>query len=251
MEESRRDKLIKDLEEGFNKRVYAIVFNPLKEEGIKEGDEKYLTFFIGRENVRDCILILNGSGGEFKTALLSSCLLRGHLNYYCCFIPSVAGSSLCYFILKANKLLIGKNTILTQIDPLFEYQGESLRAIKNLSNPNKEIKDKAHEIFNYVRDKLRDLLSEKPSLLSKDCFSGDGSIRIDELGKIIDLFMGKEYHESGLQIKDLERLKLNFGLVDDRLVTIGNNLIRECRNELFEEDSRFVIQTNKGGYFFS
>ena len=81
-----RATLVMELEEIFGKRVFAIVYNRNGEEGVKEGDEKYFKHFIDeiikKEHVRDCVLILNGPGGNLKTSIICSQLLRDNLQRY-------------------------------------------------------------------------------------------------------------------------------------------------------------------------
>ncbi|MDD5015371.1 MAG: hypothetical protein PHW73_09815 [Atribacterota bacterium] len=254
IEGKRRANILK-LEEYFGKRVFVLIYNPLNEKGIDINDETYIEWFLERvikpEKIRDCVIILNGFGGDFKTAILSSSLLRENLNYYSCLVPSVIGSSLCYFVLQSNKLLVGEKSILTQIDPLFEHNGELLRAIKNLSSIDGEIRKKAHKVFDYNIEMLKNIL-KKGGLLSKECFSKNNEIHFGELGKIIDLFMGKIFHESGININELKKLKIRLKIENEEIINLANEIIGDCRNELFEEEdyNRFIIHSREGGYFF-
>ncbi|MFA5174208.1 MAG: hypothetical protein WC438_03430 [Candidatus Pacearchaeota archaeon] len=249
-------KLIEQLEAHFNKEVIFLIYDPRDEEGIKLQDEIFFEFIIERilksNNLKECVLVLNGFGGDFKTALLCSSMLRNYLNYYICFIPSVIGSSLSYFVLQSNKLIIGKKSILTQIDPLIDHKGEQLRAIKNLSSLDDEIRKKSHEAFNYNLLILRKILKKK-RILDKKCFSRRNSINSWELNRIIELFMGKQQHESGLTIEELKKLKINLVIESEEIVAIANKIINKCREELFHMDEyhRFMIQCSEGGYYFS
>ena len=68
--------------------------------------------------------------------------------------------------------------------------------------------------------------------------------------------MGKELHESGLRIKDLNELKVNYEILNEEIIEKAKMLIKLCLEELFEENQRFIIQTNKieeeyfGGFFY-
>jgi hypothetical protein len=203
---SQETEILSKLEEIFRKPVFVMVYNPFNEKGIAENDEIYIKWFIEniikKKNIRDCAIILNGFGGDLKTALLSSQILRENLNYYSCFVPSVIGSSLIYFALQSNKLVLGEKSILTQIDPIFEHKGETLRAIKNISNIDSEIRTKSQKIINYNMEILKKIL-KKGKLLDKKCFSKLDEINQDELERIVHLFMGKKFHESGLRINDV------------------------------------------------
>jgi len=87
-----RAELIKDLENLLRKRVFAIVYNRNDDEGIQEGDETYFVHFLNeiikKENIIDCVLILNGPGGNLKTSILCSQLLRDNINRYETFVPT-------------------------------------------------------------------------------------------------------------------------------------------------------------------
>src|SRR3989344_263871 len=238
MEEDYQEaEILSKLEDFFRKPVFVVVYNPHNERGIAENDERYIKWFIEsvikKRNIRDCTIILNGFGGDLKTAVLSSQILRENLNYYSCFVPSVIGSSLIYLALQANKLILGEKSILTQIDPIFEYKGETLRAIKNLSNIDAEIRSKSQKIINYNMEILKKIL-KKGKLIDKKCFSKQNEINQSELERIIHLFMGKEFHESGLKINDLKNLKINIRIEDKEIVKLANELIKKCREELFE-----------------
>jgi len=256
-EDDEVQKLIKKLETHYNKRVIAIVYNPEIKEGIKEGDDELFEFckenILNKNNIQNCIVILSGFGGDLKTALICSSILRNNLKYYCCFVPSCVGSSLLYFVLQSNKLIVSKNSILTQIDPIIEYNKKPLRAIKNLSSLNNEIRRKSHEAFNYNLEILRKVLKKK-KILDKKCFSKRNNISTKKLNQIIDLFMGKEYHESGLTIGELIKLKINLIIENEDQIKTANTIISKCREELSsmkeEGHNRFVIQYSGGGYYF-
>lgn len=254
-EDSGRILLVKKLKEHFRKEIFVLTYNRFIEEGIKEGDEQYFMFFIEqvikKRNIRDCVLIINGFGGNLKTALICSNLFRQNLNYYSCFVPSVIGSSLCYFALQSNNLLIGEQSIITQIDPLIEHDGEQLRAIKNLSHIDGDIRAKSHKAINYNIEIIKDTL-KKGRLLNKKCFSGKNEIISSELSKIVKTFMGKDSHDSVLKIDELKKLSINFRIEDQGVVVLAKDLVKSCVEELLEMDdfNRFVIQTDSGGYFF-
>jgi len=123
-----RAELVIELEKLFGKRIFAIVFNPAYEQGISEGDEISFQYFleeiIKKENIKDCIIILSGFGGNLRTGILCSQLLRENISRYSILVPSVACSSISYFLLQCDKILLGKRSIITQIDPIFNYDGE-------------------------------------------------------------------------------------------------------------------------------
>ena len=145
-----RAKIVKKLESDFKKRLFAIIFNPEYSEGIKEEDNEYFQHFIDnviiKEDIKDCVILLSGFGGNLKEAILCSQMLRESIKKYSCFIPSVACSAISYFILQGDRLLIGEESKITQIDPIFEYDGEDLRAIKHLNDPDPKIKKIAAKV---------------------------------------------------------------------------------------------------------
>jgi len=236
----------KKLEKIYGMPVFCIVYNPKMEEGIKEGDEICLGCAIEQElkkgALNKCMILLSGSGGDFKTALLMSYLIRKKFDYYSCLVPSVAGSSLCYIILHSNKLLMGKNSLLTQIDPKFDVEGESYRAIKQLDNPNPNIRNKSHDIFHYVFGELNNLLSHKYSLLKSR------KVEIGDISPIIYLFMGKEYHEDGVRLEEIKKLNVNINLVEEDVIEVSKKLVNMCWEKLLEDNKRLIVQTKNGSY---
>jgi len=260
--QKNRAELIKDLEMIFKRRVFAIVYNPYYEEskqGVQLGDQKPFTYFIEnvirKEKIKDCIFILNGFGGNLKAAIWCSDILRNNLDYYISFVPSVAGSAICYFVLQSNRLLIGKKSILTQMDPIFDYQGREFRAIKHLNDKNVEIKELAHEVYNPVFENLKRIIQNPPHVFEKGLHKKCRK-KTDFFVKAVDLLMGKEFHESGLTTKDLYNLKIDHAILREEIIDKANILVNNCRKELVSENRRFMIQTNKiedecfGGYFF-
>jgi len=256
-----RALLIKELEKYFEKRVFAIIFNPSYGNGISEGDEVYFRYFIDeiikKEKVTDCIILLSGFGGNLRTAILCSQILREGISRYSCFIPSVACSSLSYFVLQSNKLLLGRRSILTQIDPIFSYDGDDLRAIKHLNDPNPKIREIAHAMHNPVFENLKRVIKTRPNVFSKEV-AKNSQQGTEYLIKTADFWMGKDFHNSGLKFSDLERLKVVYSVVPEEIIQIAKQLVNACLEELTIEDQRFVIQTNRiedemyyGGFFYS
>ncbi len=257
--EENRAKLIEELESYFGKRVFALIFNPYYE-GIKKQDEEYIYDFlksvIKGEEIDDCIFILSGFGGNLKTAILCSEMIRRKIKKYSIFIPTVASSSICYFILQSDQLLIGKKTILTQIDPVFDHDGKDLRAIKHLNDSDPKIKELSHKFFNPVFENIKRVIQNQPHVFAKEV-SKISLKKTNYLGNLIDFWMGKDSHGSELNSKDLKKLKVNFEIVGEKIIQKAKILIQECLKELNDENQRFMIQTNKvyeekyfGGIFY-
>ncbi len=256
-----RLQLIAEIEDFFGKPVYAIVYNPSFEEGISEGDERYFSFFIEKilkpHKVKDCIIIMSGLGGNLKTSLLCSQILRNNLENYSVFIPTVAGSSLCYFILNSNLLLVGNKSILTQIDPVFYNNGEEYRCINCLNHLDPKIKRFATENFNSVFEILRDIITSDKNVFDIEVVKRSRK-KLDYLNLVINHWMKKDgSHFDKIDLKELIKLKVKFKKITPLIVEGAINLINLCREELYEENQRFVIQTNLkdedylGGFFFS
>jgi hypothetical protein len=183
--------------------------------------------------------------------ILRDCLLR-----YDSFVPTATSSSLCYFILQSNRLFIGNKSLITQIDPLFNYGDKELRAIEHLTDPNNEIKELSREIHSSTFENLKRILKSKPHVF-EDVVSKESQARYNYLEKMVKIWMKKEEHDKPLSIKELKELKVNFKIVEEEVISKTKIIIAECLNELIKEDKRFVIQTSKieenkyfGGYFY-
>lgn len=254
-----RLELIKSLESCLGKKVFAIVYNPDFEENISQGDEIYFSHFIEnvikKEKIKDCVIILFGPGGHLKTSILCSELLRKNINKYSIFVPSVAGSSLSYFVLQANCLIVGNKSCLTQIDPTFLHKGQTLRAIKCLNHPDPRIKKISSEFFNPVFENLKRVICTWPNVFEKE-ISKRSQKKVDYLIKVTDYWMHKGDHFSKITPKDLVKLRVNFFKVSDSVTDCAIGLIQECIRELQDEGQRFMIQTGlkeeqyQGGFFY-
>lgn len=262
MSEINRAKLIFELEEYFKKPVFLLVYNYLDESGksfIESGDEFFFRQFreeVFKGKITDCVLILNGPGGNTKTAIACSQIIRDSALRYDTFVPTVAGSSLCYFILKSNRLLLGEKSLITQIDPLFNYEGKELRAIENYNNSHKEIQKLAKESLNPALENLREILKNKPHVFEEEV-SQQSKTRYTYLDRLVEIWMKKKEHDQPLTLKDIKKLNIKYKLESEEIIEKTKILIKECLNELIKENKRFVIQTSKiennkylGGYFF-
>jgi len=259
-----RAELIAELETYFKKPVFLITYNYSSNPPIgfiEPGDEYYFRQFrddvLKKDSIHDCVFILNGPGGNIKTAILCSQLLRDALLRYDCFVPTVAGSSLCYFTLQSDRILLGDKTKLTQIDPLFNYEGVELRAIKHFSNTNQEIRKLAHDIHSKTFENIKRILKNKPHVFKNEVFV-ESQQRVGYAEKMVKLWMQKDDHGMSLTIKELEKLKVKFRQIDNDIIDKVKHLMKECQKELVEENKRFVIQTSNiedekyfGGYFYS
>lgn len=263
MSEKNRAELVLELEQLFRgKRVFAIVYS--RDEScpgfIRPGDEYWFRHFIDevlkKENVPECVIILNGPGGNVKTAILCSQMLRESLIRYDTLVPTALGSSLCYFVLQSDRLLLSEKSLLTQIDPVFDYEGNELRAKEHLNDSNSVIRDMAHNVFNSTRDHIQRVLKTTPHVFEKEV-SQNSQTKLRFLGKMVDFWMGKEAHEKTIAFHELKDLKVKHKKVDDEILEKAKILVDECLKELKSENMRFVIQTSRieenrffGGFFY-
>lgn len=259
-----RAELTAELEIYFGKPVFLITYNYSSNPPIgfiEPDDEFYFRQFrddvLTKKSIHDCVLILNGPGGNIKTAIACSQFLRDALLRYDSFVPTVVGSSLCYFVLQSNRLFLGDKTKITQIDPLFNYEGVELRAIEHLNNPNQEIRKLAHEIHSKTFENIKRILKDKSNVFKKEV-SVESQQRVGYAEKVVKFWMKKSKHGTPLPIEELKKLKVNFKYVPTDIIDKAKHLINECQKELVEEDKRFVIQTSNiedkkyfGGYFYS
>lgn len=258
----KRIELIKKLEEHFRKPVFLITYNYSTNPPngfIEPGDEFYFRQFRDDvlKGITDCVFILNGPGGNIKTAIACSQFLRDALIRYDCFVPTVVGSSLCYFVLQSDRLLVGEGSLLTQIDPLFNYNGKELRAIEHFNSSNPEIKRLAGDVHNSTLENMKRILKNRPHVFKKEV-SIASKKRYQYIEKVVQFWMKKSDHDKPLTIEEMEKMKIELKCVPEEVVNTAKELIKLCQDELVNEDKRFVIQTSKieerryfGGYFHS
>lgn len=254
-----RAERVSELEEIFSKRVFVIVYDA-SQGGIKLGDwiwfkSHFIDTVLGKED-KNCIFIFEGIGGNLKTAILCSELLRKNIKRYSIFVPTVAASALCYFILQSDKLLIGDKSCVTQLDAVFDSDNEEIRAIKALNHPDPRIKSLAKETHSFLLERIKKILKNTPHVFNKGV-AKKSQKKLDYLCKVADAWMGKEKHESPIKRKDLIKMEVNFQKINEKVIKKATELIEECRKELKIENKRFTIQTSKiesglfGGFFYS
>jgi len=238
-------KLIKGLTEALGSEIIAIIYNPRREEGMKEADCKFLKhILISRRHVSP-LFILNGNGGDFVSGVFFPYIIRNSVKNYAVYIPRICCSALCYTLLKANRLLVGENTIITQIDPTFQYKGEVRRAVKVMKS--KKINDRflierAREIFSLAEGEVRKLIAS-PSLFRERKLKYYEHMQMDDLAS---LFMNKGDHYDEVSIKELEKLGAKVeDLRNWREDTVANELIFKCQDFTIENDVRVVFVSSR------
>src|SRR3989344_5110798 len=109
-------------------------------------------------------------------------------------------SALCMLFLKADRLHLTPSTRITQFDPIFDYDGNRIRAIQYLKSQDEVLKEKSRQSFQNVRDLITSMISEPPSLFDfeKEDFEnfGDGE-------KLVSIFMNKDEHNREVTYEEL------------------------------------------------
>lgn len=225
-----------------NTHILSIVYD----DAIKPKDIEYFLYTLEKFNIQNFVLLLHGIGGCTNAALLMAEKL-GRMGKYTVCIPLYCGSALVYLSLKANQMIWLPTTRITQIDPYIldprdPKRKKELRVIKELDNLDPEIKIKCHDTFCAVRDKIIELIKEKPSLYDhkKESFEdfGDGE-------ELVSIFMNKKDHESKVHYKELKRLNYSIKLTDDEdLMILYENIIKISLNILRLQKARFMIASS-------
>lgn len=220
----------------------CLVYNPLEGGGeIIEGDVENIFSFINGLKENQTTILLDGPGGNVEEGLNITRCIRNKFSTMRSIVSGVCGSALCFPILKSDKLIVLKGASITQIDPIFEHEGEPIRAVEHLRDKDGDVKDKANRVFKEVRDKVFDMLWEKPSLLN-DCGTEFEHCHKDF---IVDEMMTQEKHED--EVKDIAfeylPLKVEFRS-DDNLKNICNELIKRLRQYLIVTGRRYSIASS-------
>ena len=222
--------------------LIAIVYNPTKDDGLKDDDCKFLKFLLTKCNFNSPCFVLSGHGGDFKAGIYFPHIIKFHVRNYKVYIPKTCGSALCYTILQAEELLIGKNTKITQIDPTFEHNGEYVRAIKYIRSSDEELRVKAREIFDLAQEKIIELC-KPPSIFEFKTLDPD-EFQTKEL--ITANFMNKEEHEKAITQKELEELEINYKKIDDEdVLNLAHEFIEACQDFTIDNEVRVIFVSSK------
>ncbi len=232
-------KLICGLKDVMRKgEIIAIIYNPEKKEGMQERDCDFLNALLDKVKYTYPLILLSGHGGDFSTGLFFPTLINKKVEKYRVFIPRVCGSALCYTILKSRELFIGENTYISQIDPLFEYNGKMVRAIEHIHSVNDDLKGKSREVFDVAQKYVKEL-SKKPSIFKYRDMSED---EFQHVELIVTNFMNKEDHIREVTPKDLEELEVNLTKVHGSDADkISNNLVTLCQDYTIEQNARVIF----------
>ncbi len=239
--EAEIDDLLEELTSSFNKReILLILYNPNHIEGeVQEKDLYALREILKKCKIRYPLLILYGRGGEFTPSVMLPRLLKKYVKKYKVYVPSFCSSCLCYTLLKADELILGPKTKITQIDPVFPHEGEQFRAIKQLKSKDPILKEKSRTVFYMAQKQIRELI-RPPSLFKfKNLDYGE----YEHTVLIVKNFMDKEKHSSEITTKELVESEANVKELseEDRGVEICNKIIKRCNEFMLKENLRAMI----------
>lgn len=233
-------KILKNIEEKIDcNGLIAMIYNPLEGFGeILEGDTKNIYAFITGLEISQATILLHGPGGNFIEGMNIAYIFRNKFSTYKTFVPQICGSALCFPILKSDKLILLKKGIITQIDPVFEYEKQPFRAIKYLRSENPILKEIANRVFHYSEKQIFNLIKERPSLFQhdkKDFESVDGE-------NIISAMLNRDEHSDKVEAIAFQFIPFNVEFRDDNeLSKLCNNLIRQVQWYLMETERRYFI----------
>ncbi|GEM_PF-7054487 len=221
--------------------IILIVYNPYKEEGIQKKDADYLMYLFENVTFSAPLIVLSGHGGDWKTGVLFPYIIKKKVNSYKVCVPYTCSSALCYTLFKAEELWTGEKTKLTQIDPIFEHEGEWRRAIKNIRSIDPSLKEKARKTFDLAQKHVNEL-SKPPSVFRyKNMYPDEFQHR--EI--IIESFMNKDDHMEELIQKDLVDLEVKMKEMEEDADKIAKEVVELCQDFTIEKDVRVVFASSK------
>jgi len=237
--EKKIKSLVQELKDKLGVReVIAVVYNPKSSEGMKHQDCNFLKILFEKTNYVYPVFLLSGHGGDFSPGILFPYLIKESVNNYKVYIPRVCGSALCYTIFKANELLIGEKSEITQIDPKFEYEGEELRAIKHIRSTNDNLKKIAREVFDVAQDYVKKMCYP-PSVFKFKIMDPN---EFQHMNFIATYFMNKDNHETAITFKELEEMEVNIRKITDfDTEKIADELVFSCQDFTIQNDVRVIF----------
>jgi hypothetical protein len=228
---------IKKLSDNLGKQIIAVVYNPCMKEGMKESDCFFLKFLLKKARYTAPLFILSGRGGDYVPGVLFPYLILDKVKNYKTYVPLTCGSALCYTLIKSSKLYLGKNAKITQIDPTFEYRGESLRAINHLRSMDPLLRRNARDTFNNAKENVAKL-SEPPSIFKFEVMNPKEFQHQDD---IATYFMNKDEHETPLTKKELGELEVNFQELSEEIDNLSEEFIQVCQDFTIKKEVRVIF----------
>jgi hypothetical protein len=246
--EQARDLLTK-IQEATGVHVFSIVYNPYKE-GIKtplstneKDDAWYINAALEHSKITDANVILHGPGGDFKIGMKMAYTLRKYLKNYKTIVPSICCSALCFCALKSDQLEINDKSKITQIDPLFEEDGQLLRAVEVQFCEEETRRHKAKKILSACKEQIMQLIKEKPSLYNHRKVEWEEVYDVDQIS---DRFMWKPDHLEGVSFEEMGSLNLKVKKNEDpELINLMKKYVELCQEILIYEDRRVIIGCSK------
>jgi len=239
--ESEIKDLLLELQSRIGPEIVAIIYNPLREEGMKRQDSRFLKFLFENNRYNKPMLILSGHGGDFIPGIEFPYIIKSHVKRYGVFVPSTCGSALCYTILKSEELIVGRNTDITQIDPQFPWEdGNVYRAIKVIKDDtitDADLKKTARDILHMAEHHLKELCSQ-PCIFKYKNFAPQEFQHIDYLTAV---FMNKEDHEKKITSKELLALEANLVPINESIDQLANDFLKKCQDFTIKKNVRVTF----------
>ncbi|HME87083.1 MAG TPA: hypothetical protein VKE88_01610 [Candidatus Nanoarchaeia archaeon] len=226
-----------EIEVGLNCNGFLfLVYNPLELGGeIIEGDSRHIYDFLNGLSFRQATILLHGPGGDFKEGLVITYAFRKKFLTYRSFVPGICSSALCLPVLKSDGLIILKDGTITQLDPIFDYEGKPKRAIKHLKDETDSVlREKANAIFQYSRNEIFKLIETKPSLYDEGKGELDYVIKTD----IINSMMNQNEHSDDVKPIAFEYLPFKVEFKSDEA-------LRKSCDELINSIQQYLIMTGR------
>jgi hypothetical protein len=238
MEQKVRENLAK-LKTTFDGRdIICLVYSQDNPEGIKLADVQFMNVLLKQTKINNPLLLLHGHGGDMIPSVMMPHLLHKKVSNYKVYIPIICCSGLCYTIFKAQEVIVTKDTVITQIDPIFVHNGETLRAIKHLHSPDSEIKDMARDVFDVAQTNVKELTT--PPSIFKFKTMEPGEFAHHE--SLVGYFMNKKDHEAKISMKELKEIEVN--IIDDEnpeRKEFAEELIEACQNIMKPHGTRVIF----------
>jgi hypothetical protein len=254
---SKIEDLFKSIEEKQDFPVISIIYNP--EGDIRRDDWEKLEKYLKEINSNQGVVILNcDTGGNFYGSIDMSIRLKENFSKkLIVIIPFIAASAATNLVWPANKLLMSKQSYLTQADILFRWDTKEfpfskyLRACKELNNTDPEIKKKAHFYYDYVYKSFETLLTSAPSLITH-VLPKEPKKRSSFILRLADEILRKGKHSDKVTSAKLKKLQFNIIEIEEtnaqwKEIVEYANLVK---NELLKDKKRFAIQNKKNIVFF-
>lgn len=194
--------LLSQVKEEFNLPVLTLIYGENHE--ILEKDIDRIIGFFGNVGVSKSYLILHGDGGYISAVLTLAIYLRNQFkDSLCTVIPKKAGSANGYIALISNQVILVEDAYLTQFDLTFFHKNKIYRALNELENSDKEIKQTAQHLWKMSFKIIKKIISRQNSL-SNYSKKSENYIR-----EIMSICMKGDSHGKKINYSELKKLNFN------------------------------------------